>query len=221
MTYTLPTKCQISNLSSIYENLFGINKIDGTFVEVGAYDGETFSNTSGLADMGWVGLYIEPIPEYAQNCINRHAKNKVVVANCAVGTETKILELHVGGTLTTSLPDQVRIYDEIEWAKNHHHGLKIQVKQFPLETLLKKTSVKPGFELLVVDVEGTELDVLKSFDIDYWKPKAMIIEIEDGHESFQKYPEVVARCKELRSYILEKNYVEVYKDHINTVFARN
>lgn len=49
--YPLDATCQIphfKNLSDIYVYIFGY-KTDGLFVEVGAYDGESFSNTSGLA----------------------------------------------------------------------------------------------------------------------------------------------------------------------------
>ena len=44
----------------------------GTFVEIGAYDGESFSNTSFLADLGWNGLYVEPVPKFAALCRARH-----------------------------------------------------------------------------------------------------------------------------------------------------
>ncbi|KAB7507993.1 hypothetical protein Anas_00609, partial [Armadillidium nasatum] len=37
--------------------------INGTFIEAGAYDGETFSNTLNLEkELGWSGLLIEPNP---------------------------------------------------------------------------------------------------------------------------------------------------------------
>jgi hypothetical protein len=55
--YTLSATCQIQNLSWIYEMFFA-HKKDGTFVEVGAFDGDYASNTSCLADMGWRGHYI-------------------------------------------------------------------------------------------------------------------------------------------------------------------
>jgi len=63
----LSKSCQIPNLKKIYREIFG-DCAFGTFVEVGAFDGESFSNTSGLADFGWRGLYIEPISEFAIQC---------------------------------------------------------------------------------------------------------------------------------------------------------
>ena len=48
----------------------------------------------------------------------------------------------------------------------------------------------------------------------------LIIELEHEHPSFQKYEDLVDRIKNLREYILNKGYVEIFKDHINTVFVR-
>src|SRR5579885_680685 len=70
-----PTQtCQIPILGGLYEHLFG-ERTDGTFVEVGAYDGETYSNTSSLADLGWRGVYVEPVPSSVARCRQRHARN--------------------------------------------------------------------------------------------------------------------------------------------------
>ena len=48
----------------------------------------------------------------------------------------------------------------------------------------------------------------------------LIVELEDDHPSFQKYEDLVNRIKDLREYILNKGYIEIFKDHINTVFVR-
>lgn len=217
--YQVSKTCQIKTLPAIYEQLFGPSKTDGHFVEVGAYDGESFSNTSGLADMGWNGLYIEPIKDLASKCASRHARNKVLVANLAVGPEEKIVEIYYGHTLTTLKQEQVEMYEQIDWAKGHHQGQKFQVKQIPLDKVLKKSSVPVGFDLLVVDVEGYEFEVFKSFDLTHWKPRVMIVEIEDNHPSFQKFPGFVQECRALRDHIKNHGYEEYYVDEINTVFV--
>jgi hypothetical protein len=74
----------------------------GFFIEVGAFDGESFSNTSWLADIGWKGMYIEPILEYADRCRSRHSKNNVTVINCAVGAKDGLIKINVGEQLTTA-----------------------------------------------------------------------------------------------------------------------
>ena len=61
--YKIPSNCQVDNLNELYIEYFGYPS-EGYFVEVGAYDGELFSNTACLADTGWKGLYIEPIYDH-------------------------------------------------------------------------------------------------------------------------------------------------------------
>ncbi len=97
--YKLPPTCQVPKIDVIYEQYFG-QRTDGCFVEVGAFDGEYSSNTSGLADIGWTGYYIEPVPEYCQRCRERHESNKnVTVSECAIGSEPGNVEVNVGGPL--------------------------------------------------------------------------------------------------------------------------
>lgn len=68
------------NTSGMPRNYYGLNLLDkklehhidfdnGIFVEVGANDGQTQSNTAYFArHRGWRGLLIEPIPELAARC---------------------------------------------------------------------------------------------------------------------------------------------------------
>ena len=84
MFYVPPTSCQIPQLGELYEKLFGQRR-NGRFIEIGAYDGESFSNTSFLADLGWHGIYVEPVQQYAQICARRHQSYNIRLLNCAVG----------------------------------------------------------------------------------------------------------------------------------------
>ena len=65
--YKRSKSCQIPTLSEIYQKEFK-GKTSGIFVDVGAYDGHTFSNTWGLAVAGWRGVCFEPVPGYADQC---------------------------------------------------------------------------------------------------------------------------------------------------------
>lgn len=217
MTYNISELCQIKNLDSIYTHYFGYPS-KGYFVEVGAYDGEFVSNTSFLADMGWKGLYIEPIEEYYNQCLARHSKNDVTVANVAIGLEEGEVKIFKGQTLTTLNSDQVKRYQEIGWV-NEQHFTEVTCQQIRLDTLMRTLEVPKNFDILVVDVEGKESEIFKTFDLDEWQPKMLIVELEDEHEEFKKYSEMIEEIKALRTFISSKNYVEIYKDSINTVFV--
>lgn len=217
--YKIPKDCQIDNLDKIYLEYFGYPS-SGYFVEVGAYDGEFVSNTSFLADLGWGGLYIEPIYEYYLKCLKRHDKNNVTVANVAIGLDEKEVTIYRGDTLTTLDKEQMMRYREIDWAQHINFNEEV-CDQMRLDTLMEKLDVPKNFEILVVDVEGKESEIFQTFELDEWKPKMLIIELEDEHPSFQKYTDFISKVKELRNYIEEKGYVEIYKNQWNTVFVRN
>src|SRR5438876_107905 len=75
-------------------------------VDGGAYDGETYSNTSCLADLGWRGVYIEPVPEAAAKCRARHAASRAVsVIDCAIGAADGTTRLWQNGPCSTTSPE--------------------------------------------------------------------------------------------------------------------
>ena len=219
--YNVSQTCQVQGLDEILTKYFGFPS-EGFFVEVGAFDGESFSNTSCLADHGWGGIYVEPVEEHYDACLRRHEKNEeIAVVQCAVGSVDKVIDLYVGGPLTTSDPEQVKRYSEIDWAQLIPFSKRGEIEQVTLDSLLDYFDIEPGqIDLLTVDVEGREADVFEGFDLGEWLPKMMIVELEDEHESFQKYPDHVAVHRTLREKIHAAGYVEIYKDHINTIFVQ-
>ena len=215
--YKIPSNCQVDNLNELYIEYFGYPS-EGYFVEVGAYDGELFSNTACLADIGWKGLYIEPIYDHYLKCIKRHDRNDVTVANVAIGLDEGEKIIYRGDLLTTLDKDQLKRYSEIEWSKNYNF-VEETCDQLRLDTLMEKIEVPKNFDILVVDVEGKESEVFETFDLLDWKPKMMIIELEDDHESFQIYPDYVNIIRRLRTQIIDSGYKEVSKNRWNTVFV--
>jgi FkbM family methyltransferase len=220
--YLPPPDCQISGLGKLLEEVFG-RRDDGVFVEVGAFDGRSFSNTDFLASLGWRGLYIEPVPEFFHNCLEWHRGNRAVqVVNCAIGAEEGEIQIHVGGPLSTSLDGQRQHYERLAWAKGQFVESRcIRTTQRRLDNLLKQHDFPKPFDLLVVDVEGMELEVFKSFDLSEWAPRMAIVELEDFHSSFAHLPEVVERCQAVRRLFASQGYRERYVDSINTVFIRD
>jgi hypothetical protein len=112
--YRSPPFCQVPHVASLHDVLaFALGfRSDGLFVEVGAYDGESFSNTAGLADLGWRGHYLEPIPRYAAACAARHAASvragRVRVHTvCAGERDGETVTLSTAGPFTSAVPDEI------------------------------------------------------------------------------------------------------------------
>ena len=56
----------------------------GNFLDIGAYDGKTFSNTLRLVELGWSGVCVEPDPTSFAALSKLHATNdKIRLVNAA------------------------------------------------------------------------------------------------------------------------------------------
>ncbi|HUA55949.1 MAG TPA: FkbM family methyltransferase [Candidatus Sulfotelmatobacter sp.] len=219
--YQPSRSCQIERCGALYESLFGLKR-DGTFVDVGAFDGEWLSNTAFLADLGWSGLMIEPHPVSFELCRARHQDNRRVhVMQCAVGAQEGTVRLMLGEALSTTVPEQRALYRDIPWARNFTGGGEVEVAQLRLDKLLDVFGVARGFDLLSIDVEGAELGVLRSFDLGAWCPRAVIVEMMDQHQDFARDPRTLAEAAEIRRVFDAHGYAVRYADSTNTVFARD
>ncbi|MCY7300274.1 MAG: FkbM family methyltransferase, partial [Ilumatobacteraceae bacterium] len=169
-------------MSHLYALAFG-ERVDGMAVEVGAFDGVTYSNTSCLVDVGWSALLLEPVPEFADQCRERYRGNSNVrVLQIAVGDSNSELVLGVVGALTSADADQMAEYETVSWSADLAKGRQeIVVPARRLDDVLEECGVLPGFEVLVVDVEGYEAKVWDSFDLKRWQPSLMIWELTDTH----------------------------------------
>ncbi len=217
-----PSKtCQIPELLQIVNERFD-TKHQGVFVEVGAYDGERFSNTSWLADNGWRGLYVEPSNRFSKLCQLRHCLNDVTVLNVAAGEEDAEATLMQIGSLSTMSTETFEEYDRIPWAKKQiEKECKEQKTQIQrLDSILETYGIANSFDMLVVDVEGFEESVFAGFDLSVWQPRLVIVELCDVHPDFSDNQALVESARRVREKILAAGYLEVYRDQINTVFER-
>jgi FkbM family methyltransferase len=209
--------CQILSLGPLYERFLGTRN-NGTFVEVGGYDGISFSNTWGLAEKNWKGFLVEPIPEYAALARHSHRRHPGVhVLEYAIGSENGIVEMYLADTLTSSSPEMIEEYRQMKWVKGSKETNVVAVPLMTLDDCLLSIGVEPGFDVLVVDVEGREPEVFTGFSLGTWHPKMMIVEIADAHPLLRNSARADSH---LSQHIIESKYNIVYKDHINTVFVR-
>jgi len=150
---------------------------DGVFLDIGAYDGLTGSNSFFFeAVRGWSGLLVEASPQLAALARTRRSQP---VASCAVGADDGqagflVVEqgfTQMGGLIETLDPDTLaRI-------RSHPRHLESNVDI----TLRSAASLVAEYDLgridlVFIDVEGAETDVLKGFPFDQVRPMAFCIE---------------------------------------------
>ncbi|MEM9354932.1 MAG: FkbM family methyltransferase [Pseudomonadota bacterium] len=214
----IPSSCQIKDILKKYEQL-SLDPRNGVFVEVGGFDGETYSNTSFLADQGWRGVYVEPIPMFCAHIRRRHLFNPVVVECAAVGTTDGTTMLKVMGHLSTLHMETFETMRDIDWASDLAETAKeIIVKTRRIDDILERNAVPKSFDLMIVDVEGGEDAVIIPLLQSKWRPRVLIVELCDVNPSFEINEFLVSNHKYLRETILSYGYSEFHVDQTNTIF---
>lgn len=147
----------------------------GYFVEIGAGDGRTHSNTFALErDYGWTGLLIEPNPGFAQ-AIRRHRTSTLITAcvDAEPGEKPFLALGYMGGLIgedTDHAPSR-------RPAILRRHSSKIrQVPCTPLADLLDEAGAPSVIDFLSIDVEGAEYRILKRFPFSRYRFEALTIE---------------------------------------------
>jgi FkbM family methyltransferase len=159
-------------------DLFG-RTLRGTFVEAGAVDGLFLSTTHFLEAVGWTGLLVEPFPDMAERCRVNRPKSTTVTA--ALGSESKAeIAFHATG------PDPE--HAALSFAStNEEHRAHLDAKGIrptAVTTTLSRLSDLldehlPGhgtLDVLVLDVEGAELDAVRGIDHDRHRFRAVLVE---------------------------------------------
>ena len=207
--------CQIENLEAIYKTKFK-GKEQGIFVEIGAYDGCTVSNTSFLADAGWKGFYFEPVQEYALACQARHIGNNVKTLPCGVSANGEPLTISVGGVLTSARADHVEQFKSIEWAKYHHQGLLRSVPCIKSKDVVMLTGT--DVDLLVIDVEGMEPEIISNWDFSACVPSLLIVESRDRDLQFSE--SIRQEYTQMIDYLAAQGYGVIQHDGCNIIFSQ-
>jgi FkbM family methyltransferase len=155
----------------------------GVFVEAGAHDGFTQSNTYWLErHRGWSGVLVEAVPALAARCSRRRPRS--LVLNCAL-----VAEATPGATMTVQYGDLMSTVAGARGssaADAHHAALgtavgggrpyRVEVPARTLTQVLDEADVgRP--DLLVLDIEGLELAALHGLDLERHAPRFMLIEM--------------------------------------------
>lgn len=137
-------------------------KRNGYFVEFGATNGIDLSNTYLLeSEFGWKGILAEPARVWAKD-LKANRPNTLIEDSCVWKESNEYLEFN-----ETASPElsTVSYFSELDIHKDlRSGGKKYKVKTISLLDLLRKHGAPPYIDYLSVDTEGSEFDILNSFD---------------------------------------------------------
>lgn len=166
----------------------------GTFLDIGANDGRTFSNTHALALFGWAGVCVDASPRAFQSLQGTYKENeRVHLIHAAVTTKDGTVKLdEASDTLVSSMVPGGRD----RWANYGFQWQEVEVPAITFATLLERSPVKT-FDVISIDVEDHDIDILKQIDLSSVGCKVLCIEHGDRHASIK------AMCPGFRVLMLD------------------
>lgn len=177
-------------------------KAKGIYIDVGAFHPKLFSNTYLFYKRGWSGVCVEPRPEAAEEFARVRPRDRFV--GMGVGAKKDILEYFEFSDPAANTFSTKRAEKNVKEA-GRKLLKKINVAVMPLADILASNGVEGKvIDLMSVDVEGMDLEVLKSNDWEKFRPKVVICEDLEFEFLNSKRSGVV-------KYLLEMGYELVAK----------
>lgn len=200
-------------------------KTDGFYVDVGAHDPDELSVTKYFYLNGWSGINIEPLPE--KHKLFEAARERDINLNLAIATETGFLPLYTmegklpsgldAGALASFVKEEVMPVSE----KHDMPIVEIEVKTDSLKNVLERHLPEDQhIDFLKVDVEGFELQVVKSADFSRFRPTVLVLEATKPNSNpvLVDDPEEIGTWHTFEPLIVDAGYEFVYFDGLNRYY---
>lgn len=185
------------------ENIFKSKK-NGIFIEIGAHDGISFSNTYFFEKhLSWTGICVEPILDHFMKL--KHNRPKSQCENLCIDVSSgKKKFLRCSGHITEMYSGLLNNYDS-----RHLERIDREIKEFGggkqvIETdsitfndLIKKHRIK-HVDILSLDTEGGEEAIVRSIDFNQVNIDVLVVENNFNEES-------------MRSYLKSKGYEQIHR----------
>tara|TARA_S200000501_G_C20761320_1_gene716266 strand:- start:225 stop:947 length:723 start_codon:yes stop_codon:yes gene_type:complete len=173
----------LNDLDKKIEKYFNFD--EDFFVELGANDGISQSNSLYFEEKkNWKGVLIEPSPINFLRCRNNRGKNSIVHCNACVGFdyEEKFVEFSYANLMTASksLDSDLNLSTHLNSSQKHLlpteyiHDFGSVAKT--LNQILIESDAPKKINFISIDVEGSELEVLKGIDFNEFEIEFFLIE---------------------------------------------
>lgn len=183
----------------------------GFYVDVGAHHPQRFSNTYLFYKMGWRGINIDAMPGSME--IFKEIRPNDVNLEIGVSDKKKKLKYYLFNE------SALNTFSKSEVEKKHGKGNykvidEIIIDTIPLSALLRKhLNGNEQIDFLNIDVEGWDLEVLRSIDWSIHQPRIILV------EELKNQIEMIFES-EIFNFLKLKNYNLIAKTFNTLIFQK-
>jgi len=203
-------------LAHLFAHL-GIDK--PSYLDIGANEPRFISNTYYFYEHGSVGVLIEPNPYLFEKLKKNRPKD--IVINTGIGfSEINEADFYLfpnfANGLSTFSKEDALYWQEVGMKGSEKIPIEktIKMKLTPVNSILEKYFSHKKLNLVSIDVEGLDLEILKSLDFVKYKPDVFCIETLKYDQQQNGYKNI-----EIIDFMLEKNYMIYGDTRVNTIFC--
>lgn len=153
----------------------------GRFLDIGAWNAKTFSNTRALYELGWSGVMVEPSPGPMHGLLKEYGNDPritLIQAVCTPVTVERLLCMHVTDDALSTTNRQVHKL----WQERGGYMGEILIPAIRIQALLRTSG---PFDFVSIDAEGASVKLLFALFSFYerwqdirpeWLPKCICVE---------------------------------------------
>lgn len=183
----------------IYRNFINKKCPDGIYLELGACNGVLYSNTLFLEKyLLFTGILIEPVKQmFNKLIVNR---NKNICYNVAISSNVDNVDFLINGPVSG-----IKNHMSSSQIEKREKGVIEKIKTKKLSDIFKEQNIS-YIDFFSLDVEGGELDILKTIDWNKISMYLICIELDDNN---------LDRNNECRKILSENGFIFQVKMCIN------
>ncbi len=183
--------------------------VEKFYVDVGCHHPRRGSNTFLLYQKNWSGLLVDLEKEKVLACKLARPRDKVILA--AVSDKEELVDIYSPKKFSTNTTINVN------GVVNKDRYVKIgEIQTRTLNSILEENKAPKNFALLSIDVEGVDFQVLKSINLNEYRPYVICIEC---WESSNGIAAIIAG--DIYQHLIKQGYELKAWLGLSTIFVRS
>ena len=187
------------------------NKKKGFFIDIGCHHPFKANNTFLLYKLGWSGINID-LNKISIDLFNIARPRDINICT-AISNKEGVIDYYLPNN--NPLSSEITINKKFSKILRDIHGNKYQTlktKSITWQSIEKQYGeLLKSVDILKIDIEGSDLKVLKTINLNKLDPSVIMIEAS-GIDTFER--------DKIISYLKSNNYKILYDNNVNVIFSK-